>query len=102
MINLLSTQPLLALSARRQRQLSRYHDTSIHHIKGFYSLVNLSSCKQLEFDVRSHFVIYLNQRLTLNASHLHIMSQRILPVEDDWLWYYSYVDYFVSSFIFSE
>lgn len=101
MINLLSTQPLPALPARRQRQLPRHHGTSTHHIKGFHPPANLSPCKQPEFDVRPHFVTCLDQRLALNAPHLHVMSQRMLPVEDDWLWYYPYANYFVSSFIFS-
>ena len=88
--------------------------SSAHHIEGFHPRANLSPCKQPEFDVRPHFVKCLDQRsphhlsgLAINAPHLHVMSQRMLPIsgslssaEDDWLRCYPCADRFVSSFIF--
>lgn len=88
--------------------------SSAHHIEGFHPRANLSPCKQSEVDVRLYFIKCLDQRsayhlsgLAVNVPHLHIMSQRMLPVsgslssaQDDWLRCYPCADRFVSSFIF--
>ena len=95
---------LPAAFSRGQRHLSTNMEgligsSSAHYIEGFHPQANLSPCKQLEFDVRPHFIKCLDQRsshyisgLAVKAPHLHVMSQRMLPVsgslssaEDDWL-----------------
>ena len=122
LLNLRMLPNLLAVFSRGQRQVPRHLSTkmegligssSAHHIEGFHPRANLSPCKQPEFDVQPHFIKCLDQRsphhlssLAVNAPHLHVMSQRMLPVsgslssaEDDWLRCYPCADRFVSSFI---